>query len=84
MSLRGMKPEFKVGDLYCYKYDDAHYYLCSSPHQSHEVYPDTQAGRNTFRLAHPYFGLMFVLGQVWCADVPALIKIRDYLDMKEE
>lgn len=84
MSLRGMKPEFKVGDLYCYKYDDAHYYLCSSPHQSHEVYPDTQAGRNTFRLAHPYFGLMFVLGQVWCSDVPALIKIREYLDMKEE
>ena len=84
MSLRGMKPGFKVGDLYCYKYDDSHYYLCSSPHQSHEEYPDTQAGRNTFRLAHPYFGLMFILGQVWCADVPALIKIREYLDMKDE
>ena len=84
MSLAGMKPQFKVGDLYCYEYDSTHYYLCKSPHQAHEVYSDTQAGRNTFRMAHPYFGMMFILGQVWCADVPTLIKIRDYLDIKEE
>lgn len=83
MPLRGMRPEFSIAGLYCYRYDDNHYYLCTSPHQSREDYPDNQAGRQAFKLAHPYFQLMLVLGQVWCSDVPTLIKIREYLDIKE-
>lgn len=83
MNLRGMRPEFTVAGLYCYRYDDNHYYLCTSPHQSREVYPDNTAGKKAFVLAHPLFQLMLVLGQVWVSDVPTLIKIRDFLDIKE-
>lgn len=83
MNLRGMKPEFQVAGLYCYQYDGNHYYLCQSPHQSREIYPDTNAGKQAFRLAHPYFQTMLVLNQVWVSDVPSLIKIKQYLDIQD-
>lgn len=83
MNLRGMQPAFEVAGLYCYQYDGNHYYLCSSPHQSRETYPDTAAGKQAFRLAHPYFQMMLVLNQVWVSDVPILIKIKSFLDIQD-
>lgn len=83
MSLRGMRPEFQVCGMYVYSYDANHYYLSTSPHQSREVYTDTPGGKQAFKMAHPLFQLMLVLGQVWVSDVPSLIKIREYLDIKE-
>lgn len=83
MNIKGMKPEYQVAGLYCYSYDGDHYYLCHSPHQSRETYPDTPAGRKAFSLAHPFFRLRFAINDVWCADVPTLLKIKTFLDIKD-
>lgn len=83
MNIRGMKPAFVVAGLYCYIYDGNHYYLCTSHHESREAYPDTEVGKKQFRLKHPFFEAMLNLGQVWCSDVPTLLKIKDYLDITD-
>lgn len=83
MNLRGMKPLFQICGLYVYQYDPTHYYICTSPHQSREIYEDTKAGKQAFHIAHPYFELMLSLCQVWVSDVPSLIKLRQFLDIEE-
>ena len=83
MNMRGMKPEFVVAGLYCYSYNGNRYYLCTSHHESREVYEDSKAGKTAFRLHHPFFEAMLNLNQVWCSDIPTLLKIKKYLDIED-
>lgn len=83
MSLRGMRPAFKLDDLYVYEYGDMYYYVSHSPHQSREKYAATSTGKKTFRTNYPLFQLCFGVGQVWCEDVPALLSLKNYLDIKD-
>lgn len=83
MTLRGMRPAFCMGDVFVYEYDDLHYYVSPSPHQSREKYADSATGKKNFKTNYPYFQLCFSLGQVWCEDVPTLLALKNFLDIKE-
>jgi hypothetical protein len=83
MNLKGMKPLYSVAGLYAYMYDGNHVYLCTSRHERREVYPDTKAGKTAFRLHHPFFEAMLNLNQIWCSDVPTLLKIKEFLDIDD-
>ena len=82
-SLKGMVPLFAYSGLFVYQMDATHYYVCESPHSSHERYGNSAQAATTLQLNHPEFRPMICLGQVDFASVPCLLKTKNYLDIKD-
>lgn len=81
MSIKGMRPEFVINDLYCYKYERLHWYICTSPFESYKKYADTDVGKAQFRKDFPLIQAAFNLGQIYFSDASALIAFKKYLDI---
>ena len=83
MQLTHMIPAFVLDDMYVYEYDTQHYYVCRSRHDSREKYGTTSDNKKLFRQNYPWFQAYFSLHQVWCSDIEILIKLKEYLDIKD-
>ena len=82
-SLKGMIPLFSYAGLYVYRMDETHYYVCESPHNGHERYGQSAQAATNMQQNHPEFRPMVFLGQIDFSTVPALLKTRNYLDIKD-
>jgi len=82
-SLKGMQPLFSYAGLYVYRLDELHYYVCESPHNAHEHYGSSSQAATNLQLQRPEFRPMVCLGQVDFSTVPALLKTKQYLDIKD-
>lgn len=82
-SLKGMTPLFAFAGLYAYQMDELHYYICESPHSGREHYGSSPQAATQLQAVHPELRPMICLGQVDFSSVPALLKTRNYLDIKD-
>ena len=82
-SLKGMTPLFAFAGLYAYQMDELHYYICESPHSGREHYGSSPQAATQLQAVHPELRPMICLGQVDFSSVPALLKVKTYLDIKD-
>lgn len=82
MRTTAMHPVFQIGEVFVYQFSKDKYFATHERATIPERYKDDETGRAKFRHNYPLFRLLFGVGQVWANDIPTLIDLKNFLDIK--
>ena len=82
MRTSAMHPVFQIGEVFVYQFSKDKYFATHERATIPEKYKDDDTGRAKFRRNYPLFRLLFGVGQVWANDIPTLIDLKNFLDIK--
>lgn len=82
MSLKGMKPLAKIGDMYAYT-NSTIIYITNSPHHTGAKYGTTREERTRCQLECPIFRRMYNNNWVYFETTPLLLRFKSYFGIKD-